>query len=440
MDDSLHGVTLFDISPQIVAEYYSEAHSVFGHKRQVLRFATHEEAVLATAIDRHHNVGTTDDVVAYLLHSPATVRRTFGITYGHRLAWPIRATEYAWDEPCTITSGIWTRILDAVDSDADPCGVSRLVAIVPVTRAAVTIAIVHHHWCREDDHSLVHRSHTLYDTTLRFVPHALYGGHVELEIPDAYEWPCWMEECRGVDPMRLPVLRRCPSPVCLSLPEAGRKRAIDVDTLECGVWCKRVVTRWGKSHMARGVDAPYLVECRHLDALGDAQYRTRDGTLVAERVVDLDAIHATVHHVYEERFGLTYANESIQRTANDTRCGIYAVRLHDGTLLGAFTVVLYNCILGDGIRSVAVMIDTFAVLRKWSGSGHGGRMFHDLICAIGSRHGTERFAVFAQCVRTGDAPKFWYDKLDESGTARSLVLQAYVVDRGSGAGAPGLRS
>ena len=404
VDDSLHGVTLFDISPQIVAEYYSEAHSVWTQTSGV-------------TVCHPRGGGTCH------CHRPASQRRHHGRRRGvpvalprHRtphlgsrtdIDWrPIRATSTRGTNPAPspVASDPHS---DAVDSDADPCGVSRLVAIVPVTRAAVTIAIVHHHWCREDDHpcpSLPYsvRHHSVCSSRPlrgtrgardpRRVRVALLDGGVSGRRSDASSRPPTMSQSRVPLPSRGGAQTR------------HRRRHVGMRRM-----VQRVVTRWGKSHMARGVDAPYL-ECRHLDALGDAQYRTRDGTFVAERVVDLDAIHATVHHVYEGAAdSRTPTRASTRRPTTHGAASRRTLARRDAP---AFLVVL--TIASWGRDPQRGRHDRhFAVLRKWSGSGHGGRMFHDLICAIGSRHGTERFAVFAQCVRTGTRPGRY--ALDESG-------------------------
>ena len=79
---------------------------------------------------------------------------------------------------------------------------------------------------------------------------------------------------------------------------------------------------------------------------------------------------------------------------------------------------------------LACCIDSFAVSANYQGSGVGHVTFHALlrgVCDRASTAGTP-YIVFAQCVRTGDARHFWYDKLDESTVARSLLLQAFQID------------
>jgi len=150
--------------------------------------------------------------------------------------------------------------------------------------------------------------------------------------------------------------------------------------------------------------------------------------LVMRRVHSAEDLRRTVHVVFEERFGKPYADQMVHRCAADDACGVYAA--YDGTeLVGALAVVLYSSVGSDGTRSVCAMIDSFAVLQSCCGRGHGSAMFHEGVRRLAERHTTAtRYTLFAQCVRTGDGYRFWYDRLDESSLARSLVIQALHVD------------
>jgi hypothetical protein len=125
-----------------------------------------------------------------------------------------------------------------------------------------------------------------------------------------------------------------------------------------------------------------------------------------------------------------YAHNAMQRLLADTVPGVYVVYNADGDCVSMFALVMYRT-HANGDR-LACCIDSFAVSSSHQGSGVGNITFHALLRGVCDRASTRgnSYHVFAQCVRTGDARLFWYDKLDESTVARSLLIQAFQNDPG----------
>ena len=76
--------------------------------------------------------------------------------------------------------------------------------------------------------------------------------------------------------------------------------------------------------------------------------------------------------------------------------------------MGAFCMVVFNGVFSDGSKGEAVMLDSFAVHPKFAGKGVGGKLFHQ---ALRGLINASRYVVFAQCLKTGAARQFWFDKL-----------------------------
>jgi hypothetical protein len=152
------------------------------------------------------------------------------------------------------------------------------------------------------------------------------------------------------------------------------------------------------------------------------------------RTVD-DARALGVRDVLLSRFCPTYVDLTIDRLCADAKGGLYAAI--DGateTCVCAFGIVLYDCTFDgaeadddedDDVRGVALMVDIFAVKKKTK--GFGGNVYYHTVRAL-ARRLSSSYVVFAQCLKRKDAREFWQDKLDESGEARSLLVQALRLD------------
>lgn len=426
--------SLCDVAQCVVSAFWTRPCSeTFGHPLTVLRFATEELAMEARRLDAEYNVGTADDVIRllHLSQTRDTLRHVFGVV-GIREPWEGHEEAPAQDNVMTTT--MWTSLLHPI---TDVCASVSLCVLHRLFVYSMTF--VHNHWVPldYDPTRMEHRSTRLRGWTLRYVRHAVHGGHVELETPEEdvarqHEWPVWISEfCRRMP--RLPVcamtiqlpLDRYPSCTSPSWSSSTKRGVVDLDDIVCDQKCRKVISKWSKSQTARGAETPFLVRVRPL--LDDGSFKS--GTLTMRRESTEAEVRQSSLRVFTERFGIKYANHLVERCCDDDSCAIYSV--YDGDeLVGAFAVVLYDSVSSNGESSVCAMVDSFAVAKSADGRGYGGRIFHEGVRRVAQRHAgpSSSYTVFAQCVRTGDAYKFWFDKLDDSSTARSLVLQALSVD------------
>lgn len=430
--DDLPPCTLLDVSPELVQFYWGlflPPHvSTLGTPRSVLRFPTREQAMLAVAIERFHTQGTAEDVLRCLsrsLHRDAPMLR--GVIQCHALTWPLEAEVLFDEEESLVRWGRWRGMVECILSDSDPSRCSRLVALHE--QQAYRITVVHHTWrvvadtwdsSRPSVH-IVHRK--IPELELVYTSMALAGGTVMLHLPAALRpLPPWMER------HNLPCRPSPPPPVTLFLPlqTTTTKRKINVDALDMDSACSKVVKTWERSELSRGVNAPYLLSIRPFDALTDGVFDAGDLRAVRDRTrADL---MANSFDVFRERFGEAYALGLVNRSSDDDRIGVYCVRSRDGTPVAAFAIVIYDSVHHDGRRSVAVMIDSFAVCKENSGCGIGGVVFHELLRQVVERYANGRYVVFAQCVKKGNPRLFWCNKLDETSCAKSLLIQALHID------------
>lgn len=421
-DDEALLMRLWDVPSTLVTYYWDGVRSpTFGHPRAVLRFETRAEARVAQDLDRRYNVGTADDVWALLCHATPTTRLRRGLLHEHVLPQATLDPDVDPGVAGCVTSGEWTAVTR---------GDRPSTALHVTWRGRLHRATIAHHEWRGEEHDptvLAHRALALQGWTLRYVRHAPHGGHVQLDGPtdDDDVWPSWLSE----QSHRLPPCESGAT-VVVVLPSDARllaKRHVAPEDVHCDARCRKVVARWSKSQRAPCVDASFLLSPLPLVDDRGCPLTARSGLRML-RVRAAEDLRCTAHIVFTNRFGRPYADEMVARCADDDACGVYAA--YDGTeLVGAFAVVLYSSISADGTRSVCAMIDSFAVLEGCCGRGHGDAMFHEGVRRLTERHTTAaRYTLFAQCVRSGDGYRFWYDRLDESSLARSLVIQALHVD------------
>lgn len=327
-----------------------------------------------------------------------------------------------------VSSGTWGRLRDAT---ANRIGhVVSLVVISRVHRSAFTCVVASHEWMLTEDDSTVLQHRGRLSVTLRFVRQA-FGGVVTVEVEESDEWwPSFLLENRMVPPSLFPSL--CGSSPCVvSMDEDVCKRrnkrssgeAIDLDGLTSDRHVRAVIRTWNKSYESRYAEAPTLTSIACVQFMETLSH----GNFVAHRVHTATSQHGIdANRVLVERFGNAYGTGAMRRNLEDDVAGLYAVYNSHGVCVSAFALVIYHTY--DGC--LACCIDSFAVSTSHQGSGVGNVTFHALlrgVCDRASAIGTP-YTVFAQCVRTGDARHFWYDKLDESTVARSLLLQAFQID------------
>ena len=316
--------------------------------------------------------------------------------------------------------------------------VGRLVSLVAVSRrhrSAFTCLVASHEWIAPHADPLVLRHRGVLDVTLRYVRQVV-GGVVEVDVEDSDDaWPPFLLENRMVPPAMFPALTSS-SPCIVDRPHSSsdapaRKRAIiDVDTLSSDRYVRTVIRAWHKSYTSGYADAPTLLSLATDVPLVET---LTHGDLVAKRVHAITSRHGQdARGLLLERFGTEYADDAMRRLLNDAVAGLYAVYTRDDdACVSTFGVLLFHARHAHA-DILACCIDSFAVSLAHQGGGIGGATFHALlrgVCARASRGaGDDPYHVFAQCVRTGDARHFWYDKLDESTVARSLLLQAFHID------------
>lgn len=328
-----------------------------------------------------------------------------------------------------LSTEAWTRLRSAAVGRVDV-----VVAVSRRHRAAFACFVVAHEWCADVTDALVLRHRRASPAvTLRYVRQT-FGGFVAVDVDraagaddaDEDEWPKFLTDSRAVPPALVGAVAASAPCVVGAPPDVtGRKRpVVDVDALTADRQVRSVIRTWHKSYESKYADAPTLTALASVVYPETVAHRGFVAVRVraAEEPSGVDA-----RRVLEERFGVSYAHDAMHRLCADDVAGFYAVRRDaDGACVSTFAVVAYAT--HDG--RLACCIDSFAVTLASQGAGVGHATFHALlrgVCARASASGRSYY-VFAQCVRTGDARHFWFDKLDESTVARSLLLQAFQVD------------
>ena len=411
-DHRVLGSSLHDLCPMVVQNAWCDGDVSHRWFRGVYNFDDPRRARLASCVGMR--------IFCWEQSTLACILRALEQYRTHELH-----VNYACDD-WHVSSSIWTQIRNA---SATTVGhVVSLVVISRVHRSAFTCVVASHEWMQDQDDSMIlrHRGSPL--VVLRYV-RQVFGGVVVVEFEDSDEWwPLFLLENRMVPPSLIPSLFSS-SPCVVSLGDARdgahcRKRtSIDVNQFTDDRHTRAVIRTWNKSYESKYSDALTLTS---LARVAYAETLTHKGC-VAHRVHSSTSFHGiNARSVITDRFGEMYAALSMERVLKDTVTGLYAVYNSDEVCVSAFAVVLYHTYDGR----LACCIDSFAVSTTHQGSGVGNMTFHAMlrgICDHASPRGAT-YVVFAQCVRTGDARQFWYDKLDDSTLARSLLLQALHID------------
>lgn len=408
-DHRVLGSSLHDLCPTVVQRSWcDDAPSRWF--RGVYTFDDPRHARLASCVSSYifcRQRATLDIISDALDHY-----RTHGLTMHHV------------SEDWNVSSSTWDDL-----RNASRTSVGRVVSIVVISRShrsAFTCIVASHEWMLVTNDSMVMHHKGRLSVTLRYVRQT-FGGVVALEVEESDEWwPPFLLENRMVPPSLFPSLYSS-SPCIISLNEdaCGRRKrnSIDIDELTSDRHVRSVIRTWNKSYESRYADAPTLtsIACVQL-----VETLTHQG-YVAHRVHTSTSQHGVdAEGVLVERFGDAFGRGAMQRVLADDVAGLYAVYNSHMICVSAFAVIMYNTYDGR----LACCIDSFAVSANYQGAGVGHVTFHALlrgVCDRASAAGTP-YIVFAQCVRTGDARHFWYDKLDESTVARSLLLQAFQID------------
>lgn len=407
LDPRFHAVSVAHIAPNLLdyaKSLPSAAVYTLGHRMETYSFDTITRARLAVAVDLRHRLANVDDVLRCISRAIDAIVLREGVLCSDVVPPLAVETVPAPDGRARLPTSEWQPLLHRLESMTP--GATALRVYLDNRRAVATVTVVHCHWARVDECAISHCADA--GCELRYVPEAPCGGSLELSLAWESDWPWWVGrnvervETRVPPMLVLAKRERSPSPPRFEPPNQK---------------IQDMLQRWHKS--AKAVAAPRLHAIVQLPR-NDVVVAS-DG-MVAERVCADDA---DAWQVFKERFGDKYANDTATRSG-DAAVGLYVVRVA-GERAAAFDVVMYDCTFADGEKGAAVMIDSFAVLSAFDSTGVGGRVFREICLALGARRAT-RYVVFAQCVKSGHARHFWYDKLDDSSEARALVLQAVRID------------
>jgi len=455
-----------------------------GHPRATLRFATYDAALLATAVDARHRRATGRGVLRLLAAAAARLEdgadrlpTRLGpvlpalppLTVARHLA-PADA-----DAPRPVLpSGAWAALQEAVggveeddegrdarergrdegrdarergrDEGRDAGVAWRVPVVVAMGDDAGCVAtvctVVLRHWRRAaDGGALVHRG--LATCALRARPVALGGLCVELAVRDraaAEAWPPWWVDAAArllpraavADAAAVPAARRAPkrawSAVVGEAAEAPERAAGPTASAAH----LNAARQWRRAAADPSVRAPVLEAAVPLDLADDAGGATADGALVARRLTTEAAMRDLTdgaHGLIATGIGRDFADYVVEGAlASRGRVGVYAVHARGrAAAIAAFSVVLFRCAGGDGGAGAALVVQSLAVADDAREGGVGGAVVRELCRPIAARRAA-RYAIFAQCVRTRAATRFWGQRLDDSAAARALVLQAVALE------------
>ena len=412
---------------QSIAKDIAPADS-FGHRVCSLKFESPRHARLAAAIDEHYRTATAKQILCFLSRAISCKTMTKGLFQDERLPGIQSICLTPIDDQLLLSTSSVGAVVHMQDSQA-----FRLPVYIGHFKSVCWITLVACHWTyHRTSSSFVHRVEE--KVQLRMFRQAISGHLLQLVIYDN-DYDKWWIDVNMTRLSDMLIYGHQSFDGTISIPRR-RMREDDEDiqqlqkqqrvsTTTTKVDDKRVqqvIDKWEKSRNTSGMMVPYLSSVIKVP---------RDSPLLMERnnilkrCITLDEMQPC-KEVFIERWGVQYASELVARMADNTDYSMYVMQNETGDTLGAFCMVLFDCVFPDGDAGHAVMIDSYAMKSKYAGTGLGGQMFHKGLRRVVS---SPRFICFAQCVKTGDARKFWFDKLDETGTARALLHQAFVLDR-----------
>lgn len=424
VEERTHFVASIDaheLPPNILQLYAHRPISEVPSKTH-LSFASEDDARLAVAVDRAHKRGTMKTVLDYLYKI-----RGWGITShdvgGEPIEDALCVTRIEpYDESLAVVPTSLAMKLMEVVPLASPHLAEATSVWVTCQTMGFYVKIVHFHWRRRGS-VLVHK---ITNASVRLVVSPCSGCTFEFTMDAETEPPWWVHTCsrRIASALQATVFLdmlplQCRDDVALE-PYPKPKEGFDAP-------CNEVLKAWKKSASAMGVTSPTILRLLVVDRAFDLM-TTEDSRFFAKRWRAKNDVKQHLFPLLKERFGTSYANGTVDRVSDDEHFATFSVEDHVGTVVAVFVVVLYACVLEDGRQSCALLVDSFAVSMKAQGKGVGGVVYHELCRGIAAKHSPHHHVVFAQCVRKGDGNNFWWDKLDSSGTARSLMYQAFALD------------
>ena len=365
----------------------------------------------------------------------ATALQSHLFRHAQRVLWMLShaldtyiASEVNLSQACDdwhVSMSTWVRLRESTTTVGT---MTLVVAVSRRHRSAFTCLVASHEWRRDDDDPFILHHRGALCVVLRYARQT-FGGVITVEVEESDEvWPAFLMENRLVPPATFASILSsspCVIDARVDTEVMRRKRAIDVDELTNDRHVRSVVRTWKKSYDSRHAQAPTLTSLAQVTFPEMLTHRE----FSAHRVHTRTSQHGNgAHMVLVERFGLEYAEGAFHRILEDTVAGFYVVYNANKEAVSTFAILLYD--MHAHGNSLACCIDSFAVSTRFQGSGIGGITFHAFLRGICHRVSSvgASYYVFAQCVRTGDARLFWFDKLDESTVARSLLLQAFSID------------
>lgn len=408
---------------------------VVGDRRRAFAFTQESDAKFAITHDAAYRKVTGSGVVAFLVRCLSHPLKRLGMQ-GDALPCmeptPVETLASIMegkDDGFVSGFGHWMQLTENINAGS----------LKPPTRttvihgdAAVVLTIVHHHWQVIEPTVLSHR--LIVNCTLYVMPNALYGGHIFWEYTRSNhdQWPWWASTVTmQIDRTLLTIvtrkelirrIRQRPSLDMVVLPDLH---------LPDNKRLRTVIDKWTKSAHSMGTSTPYL--CRLLSLPESFSY----GNFSARRLANKeDCVTSGLFTIFKDEFGAEYTNGVLERTLADDMAAVYIVERDvadgdGGQPVAAFVLLLYEAVFYDGGVGTACMIDSFAVKHTVQGQGIGGQVFHKLCRGIAKYQSRTdlytRHVMFAQCLTTKRPRDFWVDKLDDSGMARALLLQASIM-------------
>lgn len=330
----------------------------------------------------------------------------------------------------------WKTLVDRVgEGEIVPCFYTNVAAWI--SGNIVVVTVVHHHWKVETRTRIAHSKTPSF--RLDLVAYSLCCNSVVLTREDTSPRPTWISRISvEADPLvsrllsgdcvvegslpSLPPLSNPPLPPVPPLPPLPLPPTSLPESRE-GL-CKRAritLDVWRKSSATKDLDSPTLTRLIH------PMTSFRSGDLLSLRKTSYDDC-SEARSILANEFGEKYSDDVVSSSLPDSMCGLYEV-FRGEEVVSCFVAYTFEASFSDGRVGSAFMIDSFAVPKRLQGQGIGGKVFHGLCRGIAREAAGEigRHAVFAQCLTSKKTKDFWYDKLDDSSMARSLLHQAYIM-------------
>ena len=437
--DSVPNPSISRVANNVVQHFFSnvqEAHS-FGYSKSTFSFESENCAILALAIEKAHRSRSAGDVLSYLAYAMST---TFvSVPLIGEMCYPTYTSESTHLDETMILMGVsqWMDLVQSTTQSVSPGKTQCVWCLKTGTHFVVMIDFMNHHWTRNsiaDSSFLIHRN--LRDCYLKFSMKALRGGTVEVEFPGwsntPEKWPWWVGQCiKRVDHR----LIECQSTSLKSiLSQVDKQHHSSVTDDQVGINTDKqtstILKVWRRS-----------VECVHTRLCSfvefsvdtDSSFYSPCQSLLFTRRTSLQEINSAgdIGDIFRSEFGDRFGDEVVARALDNSHlCGCYLVeRVEERQIVGAITLFLFDCTMDDGTRGGALLVDSIAVVSQFRRNGIGDNIFLHCCKGIMSRkYSGLSYIIFAQCVRKGGGYRFWFDKLDESSEARSLMYQAYKMN------------